>query len=74
MYVYVADNGPKLRVLIVAKWEWPDTAKNRDQPRKMTHSSETEIFWEGVGMGKFLARGVLGICPVDKNRDSKTKN
>ena len=56
MYVYVADNGPKLRVLIVAKWEWPDTAKNRDQPRKMTHSSETEFFLGVVPVGKFEPR------------------
>ena len=41
------ENGPKLRVLIPLKWEWPKTAKNRGEPRKMTYSSETEIFWGG---------------------------
>ena len=52
------ENGPKLRVLILAKWEWPETAKNRGEPWKMILSSER----------------ILVICPVDKNRDSKTKN
>ena len=27
-----ADHGPKLRVLIIAKWEWPEMAKNRGEP------------------------------------------
>ena len=26
------ENGPKLRVLIIAKWEWPEMAKNRGEP------------------------------------------
>ena len=29
---------------VIAKWEWPETAKTRGEPRKMTHSTETEIF------------------------------
>ena len=54
------DHGPKLRVLMIAKWEWPEIAKNRSEPRKMK--------------GKVVTPGILVICPVDKNRDSKTKN
>ena len=34
----------KFRVQMIAKWEWPKMAKNWGEPRKMTHSSETEIF------------------------------
>ena len=29
---------PKLRVLILVKWEWPKMAKNWGEPRKMTYS------------------------------------
>ena len=32
-----------------------------------------KIFWVGTN-GKVIALGVLVICPVDKNRDSQTKN
>ena len=32
-----------------------------------------KIFWVGAN-GKVIAPGVLVICPVDKNRDSQTKN
>ena len=39
------ENRPKLRVLIQSKWEWPEMARNRCKPRKMTHSSETENFF-----------------------------
>ena len=36
---------------------WPETAKNRDEPRKMSHSSETEIFRGGpIGKLAFLAK------------------
>ena len=45
------ENSPKLRVLILVIGEWPETAKNRAEPQKMTHSSETEIFGV-VRMGK----------------------
>ena len=38
------DHGPKLRVLILAKWEWPEKVKNWGEPPKMPHSSETEFF------------------------------
>ena len=38
----------------------------------MTHSSETEFVWDGPN-GKVVALGILVICPVDKNPDSKTK-
>ena len=27
------DDGPKLRVLIIAKWEWPETAKTGVSPK-----------------------------------------
>ena len=37
------DRGPKLRVLIIAKWEWPEMAKNQGEPQKMTHYSETDF-------------------------------
>ena len=60
-------NGPKLRVLIIVKWHKPETAKNRGQPPKMTHSLETEFFWGGGLNGKVVAPGILGKCPVDKN-------
>ena len=59
------DPGPKLRVLIIAIGEWPKMAKKLCEPRKMTHSSETEFFWSGPN-GKV-------VCPVDNNCDSKTK-
>ena len=62
------DDGPKLRVFIIAKWEWTETAKNRNEPRKMTHSSETEIFIWGGPNGKVEAPGVLVICTVDKTK------
>ena len=42
-----------LLLSIPLTWEWPERAKNRDEPRKMTHCSETEIFVEVVWMGKF---------------------
>ena len=32
---------------------WPERAKNRGEPQKMTHSSETENFLGVVLMGKF---------------------
>ena len=38
------ENGPKLRVLILVNWHKPKRAKNRGEPRKMTHCSETEFF------------------------------
>ena len=37
------DDGPKLRVLILTKCYKPEMAKNQGEPRKMTHSSETEV-------------------------------
>ena len=46
------DQGPKLRVLILAKWNKPDMAKNRDEPPTMTHTSETENFFGVVRMEK----------------------
>ena len=45
------NGGPKVRVLITAKWEWPETAKKRGEPRKMTHSSENGIFFGVVQIG-----------------------
>ena len=38
------DDGPKLSVLIIANWEWPEMGENRGEPRKMTPSSETEFY------------------------------
>ena len=48
-------------------------AKNRGEPRNMTHSSETEFFWGGPN-GKVVAPCILVIYPVDKYCDSKAKN
>ena len=53
--------------------EWPETAKNRGEPLKMIHSSETDIFSGGPN-GKVIAPGILVICAVDKNGDYYTKN
>ena len=61
----LVENGPKLRVLITVIGEWPKTAKNRGEPRKMTYSSETEFFWGGPNE-KVVAPDILVICPVDK--------
>ena len=53
----IVDDGPKLRVLIIAKWRKPEKAKKRgDWALKKTHSSETEIFsgwseWESCSPG-----------------------
>ena len=44
-------------------------AKNRGEPRKMTHSSETEIFWGGPN-GKVVAPGILVISPVYISQDT----
>ena len=46
------DDGPKLRELIIVKWEWPETAKNRGEAQKMIHSLETDILFGVVQMGK----------------------
>ena len=48
-------------------------AKNQGEPRKMTHTSEAEFFWGDDPNRKVVAPGILVSCPVDKNRDSKTK-
>ena len=47
------DHTSKLRVLIIAIGHWPEIAKIRDEPRKMTPTSQTEF----VG----VAQGVLVI-------------
>ena len=65
------DDGPKSRVHIMTKWEWLEMPKTGGEPWNMTHSSETEI---GYPNGKVVALGVVVICPVDKNHDSKAKN
>ena len=28
------ENGPKLNVLVIVKWEWPETAKKSGDPKK----------------------------------------
>ena len=39
----------------IPKWEWPETAKNRGDLQKMTHSWETEIFTRPIlPFGDFL--------------------
>ena len=55
------ENGPKLRVLIIVIGEWPETAKNRGEPQKMTHSSETEI--SGWSEWKSCSPGNTGDVP-----------
>ena len=45
------NDGPKLRVLTIVKWEWNEMAKNQAEPQKIIHSSETEFFQVGR-MGK----------------------
>ena len=65
------DDSPKSRVHIITKWEWLEMPKTGGEPWNMTHSSETEI---GYPNGKVVALGVVVICPVDKNHDSKAKN
>ena len=66
------ENGPKLRVLMIR--HKPPTAKNRREPRKMTHCSETKFFGGGSSNGKVVAPGILVICSVDKNCNHHTKN
>ena len=65
------ENGAKLRLLILVIGEWPETAKNRGEPQKMTYCSKTDI-WGGLN-GKVVALGILVICPVDKNCDYHQK-
>ena len=48
-------------------------AKNRGEPQKMTHTSETDKKFQGGPDGKVVVPEVLVIYPVDKIRDSKTK-
>ena len=66
------DNDPKVRVLILAIGKWPEMAKIRDEPRKMTPTSETEKFFEV----KFfrVALGVLVICLFDEKSRFHKKN
>ena len=47
--------------------------KNQGEPRKMNQSLASEFFMGGSN-GKVVVPGILAICAVDKNRDSKTKN
>ena len=68
------NQAPKLRVLILAKLEWPEMAKNRGEHLKMAHSLETEIFFQGCLNWKVVAPGILVMCPVDKKRNSETRN
>ena len=47
-------------------------AKKRGEPPKMTHSLETDFFGGGPD-GEVVAPGILVICPLDKNCNSKNK-
>ena len=48
----LVENGPKLRILIVVIGEWPETAKNRGEPLKMTHSRAAfAVLLPGIFMG-----------------------
>ena len=62
------DEDPKLRVLTIAKWEWPETAKNRGEPRKYPIDRKRNFFGGGPNV-KVVAPGILVIYPVDKNSD-----
>ena len=68
------ENGPKLkvklRVLIIVKWHKPETAKNRGEPRKMTHCSETNFFsvwseWESCSPGILLTKIAIPKQKID---------
>ena len=45
------DENPKLRVLTIAEWEWPEKAKNRGEPRKCPIDRKRNFFG-GVRMSK----------------------
>ena len=49
----------KIKGTILAIGHWPKMAKIRDEPLKMTPTSETESFF---GVEKFFGVGVLVIC------------
>ena len=79
------DDGPKLRVLILTKCYKPEMAKNQGEPRKMTHSSETEVLLHplkkwifGPKRARFLAQirhfwlNISIFGPFDPMPDQKT--
>ena len=39
------DNGPKLRVLNIAKWEWPKRPKTGESPKKWPLARKRKFFW-----------------------------
>ena len=53
--------GPKLRVVALLTRQWPKTAKNRGEPQKMTHCSET-FFW-GWSKWESCSPGYTGDMP-----------
>ena len=63
------DHGPKLRVLILANCQKPKMAKNRGEHRKMTHSSETEIF-SGWSKWESCSPRYIGDMPCWQNKKS----
>ena len=54
------DTSPKWPKSGVSPWKWPIVWKQK--------------FFQGGPNWKFVAKGVLVMCPVDENCDSKTKN
>ena len=60
------DEDPNLRKLTIAKWEWPETAKNRGEPRKCPIDRKRNFLGGGPKV-KVVAPGILVICPVDIN-------
>ena len=66
------DDGPKLRVLIIAKWHKCEMAKKRGEPKKWPIARKRSFFLRGGPNGKVGALGILVICHVDKNCDYKT--
>ena len=67
------ENGPKLRVLIPLKWEWPKRPKTGVTPENNPLLGNG-IFLGGGPNGKVVAPSIVVICPIDKNRDHYTKN
>ena len=67
------DDSPKLRVLILAIGHCSKYQKNRMSPWKWPIVWKQKFFRGGPNR-KFVAPGVLVMCPVDENCDSKTKN
>ena len=65
-----SDHGPKLRVLILAKWHKPKMAQNRVEPRKWTQSWEMQFFW-GWSEWESCSPGYADDMPPWQNHNPK---